>query len=227
MWKSTSWRFWKCCSFLVLKVLNQSYWLSKFGENWRKKSMERRRCKNKTRPQYWVLSSETNSTAFSHGGDDMLFVSELKTQNCGRVIFFNASYFRGRTSFFGLVHLWRPITPVQNLTRPISSTFSETSGREVSHGPNPDIFFFEQISRNERFMKKDFEHFFIAAPKKISNNFDSANIELWRLAHSSFRNLCSTFFKTPVEVSDIFKIVGPSPLRSWMIQDRGRQNWCF
>ena len=68
--------------------------------------------------------------------------------------FFDASYFRWRTSFFGLVHLWRPITPVQNLTRPISSTFSETSGREVSHGPSPDIFFFEQISRNEHFWKK-------------------------------------------------------------------------
>ena len=30
-----------------------------------------------------------------------------------------------------------------------------------------------------------------------------------------------------MEVSDIFKIVGPSPLRSWMIQDRVRQNECF
>ena len=49
---------------------------------------------------------------------------------------------------------WQPITPVQNLTRLISSTFSENSGREVSHGPILDIFFFEQISRNERFMAK-------------------------------------------------------------------------
>ena len=46
----------------------------------------------------------------------------------------------------------RPITPVQNLTRPISPTFSESSGREVSHGPSLDICFFEQISGNERFM---------------------------------------------------------------------------
>ena len=36
----------------------------------------------------------------------------------------------------------------------ISPTFSENSGREVSHGPILDIFFFEQISRNERFMAK-------------------------------------------------------------------------
>ena len=33
-------------------------------------------------------------------------------------------------------------------------TETETSGREVSHGPILEIFFFEQISRNERFMKK-------------------------------------------------------------------------
>ena len=35
MWKLTSWGFWKCGSFQELVVLNQSYWLSKSGENWR------------------------------------------------------------------------------------------------------------------------------------------------------------------------------------------------
>ena len=64
----------------------------------------------------------------------------LKLKIVAVLFFFNASYFRGRTSFFGLVHLWRPVTPVQNLTRPISSTFSELPGREVSHGPILDIF---------------------------------------------------------------------------------------
>ena len=68
--------------------------------------------------------------------------------------------------------------------------------------------------------KSIFSIFFVSAPRKISNNFESDNIEVWRLAHSSFRNLCSTFFKTPVEVSDIFKIVGPSRLWSQVIQDR-------
>ena len=29
-------------------------------------------------------------------------------------LFFNTAYFRGRTSFFRLIHLWRPITPVKN-----------------------------------------------------------------------------------------------------------------
>ena len=144
------------------------------------------------------------------------------------LFFFNAWYFRWRTSFFGLIHLWRPITPVKNMTRPISPTFSESSGRQLSHGPSLDIGFFEQILRNERFLKKNrFLHFFIAAPKKNSSGRQSDNFEDWRLAHISFRSLCSTFFKTLVEVNDTSKIVGLSPLRSWMIQNRCRQNWCF
>ena len=182
----------------------------------------------KTRPQYRFLGPETNSQVFKHGWDDVLFVSDLKTQNCGRVFFFDTAYFRWRISFFRLIHLWRPITPVKNVTRPISPTFSESSGRQLSHGPSLDIGFFEQILRNERFMKKIvFLHFFIAAPQKNSSGRQSDNFEDWRLPHSSFRSLCSTFFKTLVEVNDTSKIVGLSPLRSWMIQDRVPQNWCF
>ena len=142
--------------------------------------------------------------------------------------FFDTAYFRGRISFFRLIHLWRPITPVKNVTRPISPTFSESSGRQLSHGPSLDIGFFEQILRNERFMKKMFFlRFFVSPPKKNSSGRQSDNFEDWRLAHISFRSLCSTFFKTLVEVNDTSKIVGLSPLRSWMIQDRVPQNWCF
>ena len=143
-------------------------------------------------------------------------------------LFFNTAYFRGRTSFFRLIHLWRPITPVKNVTRPISPTFSESSGRQLSHEPSLDIGFFEQILRNERFMKKNrFFAFFHCRTKKNSSGRQSDNFEDWRLAHISFRSLCSTFFKTLVEVNDTSKIVGLSPLRSWMIQNRCRQNWCF
>ena len=41
--------------------------------------------------------------------------------------------------------------------------------------------------------KSRFLAFFHCRTEKNSNNFDSANIEVWRLAHSSFWNLCSTF----------------------------------
>ena len=67
----------------------------------------------------------------------------------------------------------------------------------------------------------------MTTPKKNSENFDSDNIEVWWLAHSSFRNWCSTFFKTHVGNSDTFKILGSSPLQSQLIQDHDRQNECF
>ena len=49
---------------------------------------------------------------------------------------------------------WRGGVKKNNTATIMSFELSETSGREVSHGPSLDIFFFEQISRNERFMKK-------------------------------------------------------------------------
>ena len=100
--------------------------------------------------------------------------------------FFNAAYFRGRTSFFRLIHLWRPITPVKNVTRPISPTFSESSGRQLSHGPSLDIGFFEQILRNERFMKKIvFLHFSLPPPKKIqvASSRTILKIDAFHIAH--------------------------------------------
>ena len=72
------------------------------------------------------------------------------------------------------------------MTRPISPTFSESSGRQLSHGPSLDIGFFEQILRNERFMKKIvFLHFLIAAPKKIkaAANRTILKIDAFHIAH--------------------------------------------
>ena len=125
--------------------------------------------KKKTLILFQFLRSETNSRVFKHGWEDVLFVSKQKIKKCGRVFFFDTSYFRWRTSFFWLIHLWRPITPVKNVTRPISPTFSESSGRQLSHGRSLDIGFFEQILRNERFMKKTrfFAFFHCRPPKKF------------------------------------------------------------
>ena len=100
--------------------------------------------------------------------------------------FFNTAYFRGRTSFFRLIHLWRPITPIKNVTRPISPTFSESSGRQLSHGPSLDIGFFEQILRNERFMKKLFFcNFLCPHPKKIqaAANRTIFKIDAFHISH--------------------------------------------
>ena len=53
MRKLTSWGFRKCCSFLFLKVLNQSYWLSKLAEN------GRLHCTNLENSQMLPISSQS------------------------------------------------------------------------------------------------------------------------------------------------------------------------
>ena len=75
--------------------------------------------------------------------------------------------------------------------------------------------------------KRRFWHFLVILCKKNWSGRQSDNIEGWWLAHSSFQSWCSTFFKTHVEVSDTFKILGPSPVQSWMIQNRDTQKSCF
>ena len=67
----------------------------------------------------------------------------------------------------------------------------------------------------------------MTALKIFSSGRQSDNFEDWRLPHSSFRSLCSKFFKTLVELSDTSKIVGSSPLRSQVIQNHDRKNYCF
>ena len=228
MRKLTSWGFQKCGSFWVLKVLNQSYWLSKSGENWRKNSKERRCHKKKTRQQFSIFRSVTESAWAQYGWFHADSVTELKIENCGRVFFF-----------------WRLVISMTDQFFRTHPSLTAYSSRSKPHTPNklhifgklwtwafawsyPGFFFFEQISRNERFMKKlVFLHFFVAAPKKNSSGRWSDNNEDWRLPYSSFRSWRSKFFKTPVKVRDFFKIVGPSPLRSWIIQDRVRQNERF
>ena len=74
------------------------------------------------------------------------FRTELsKLDEC---FFFNASYFRGQSSFFQLSQLWRAITQSVKLTTPLCYTFSEPSGRQLSHGGTLDICCSSKISIN-------------------------------------------------------------------------------
>ena len=50
------------------------------------------------------------------------------------LFFCDAAYFRGRVKNFRLCWLWAAITPVQKLRTPITHTFLESSGRQLSHG---------------------------------------------------------------------------------------------
>ena len=88
MSKSMPRAFRKCGTFRYKKVLNQSYWLSKSGQIWRKKFSEWRRHKKKTRLQYCTEGRHMNRIGFSHGKFDILFISGLKTAYWSRVFFF-------------------------------------------------------------------------------------------------------------------------------------------
>ena len=95
-------------------------------------------------------------------------MTELKIENCGRVFF-----------------LWRLVISMTDQFFRTHPSLTAYSSRSKPHTPNklhifgklwtwafawsyPGFFFFEQISRNERFMKKlVFLHFFVSAPKKI------------------------------------------------------------
>ena len=89
MWKLTSRAFRKCGTYWAYQVLNGSYCWSKSNNCEFLASLAKIRgvTKKKTRPQYRFLWPETNSLVFKHGWQDVLFVSDLKNDYCGRVFF--------------------------------------------------------------------------------------------------------------------------------------------
>merc|ERR1711894_87902 len=89
-------------------------------------------------------------------------------------------------------------------------------------------FSHQKISRRRVCSKKcRFLQFFLSTPKKISSGCQSDNFDPRRPAHGSSESLCSILSEGHVEKVLIFKIVGASPLRSQVIQNRVHQNSCF
>ena len=228
MWKSTSSAFQKCGTFCVYDFLKGSYWLSKFSNI------------------SIFLPSITDVTKKSHAlkiffffkillrGSSKLYLETSlrrisKKKFFERVTFFLTSLiFRDKHTFAALCWLWAAITPVKKIVRPKSTTFSETSGRELSHGPILEKFSHQKISRRRVFSKKRrFLEFFVSAPKKFSNCCQSDNFDRRRSAHGSSERSWPVFFEAPARKFIIFKIVGASPLQSQVIQNRVRQNSCF
>ena len=78
------------------------------------------------------------------------------------------------------------------------------------------------LAKKRRFLK-----FFVSASKKISSGCQSDNFDPRRSAYGSSESLCPKFSEAHVEKVLIFKIVGASPLRSQVIQNRVRQISCF
>ena len=137
MWKLTSQGFRKCGTFWACELSNGSYCCSKSAEGSKSGCVPvNRQCKKKKRPQFWFFRSETNSTAFQLCEEAVLFVSELKKIKLWPCLFFvTLPIFGDAHTFAALCWLWATITPVRKLARPKSTTFSESLGRELSHGP--------------------------------------------------------------------------------------------
>ena len=148
MWKGMARAFQKCVTYGGGVVLIHSYRPSKSVQISINFSVDRRCQKKITLVQFWDLRSETNRSSAQWGCLQLLFVSEPNFQNWMSVIFFDTSYFRGQSSFSQLSQLWRDIAQSVKLTTPLCYTFSEPSGRQLSHGGTLDICCSSKISIN-------------------------------------------------------------------------------
>ena len=86
--KLTSRAFRKCGGLVCYNFLTPSYCCPKSGQISRIILAKLRCQKKKTRLQFSISSLHMNRTWVSHGTFQVLFISEVKTQNCGRGIFF-------------------------------------------------------------------------------------------------------------------------------------------
>ena len=75
-------------TFRLWRCLNPSYCCPKSGQISRIFLAKLRCQKKKTRLQFSISSLHMNRTWVSHGTFQVLFISEVKTQNCSRVFFF-------------------------------------------------------------------------------------------------------------------------------------------
>ena len=149
-----------------------------------------------------------------------MIVSEPNSHYCGRVFF-----------------LWRRL--FSGTSRKLQTLLTLSSNNSRSKTPTPDkshifgivrtsafswcypyrVYDIRMLSNCGKYKKIHFLCFWVSVRKKNSSGRWSDNNEDWRLPYSSFRSWRSKFFKTPVKVRDFFKIVGTSPLRSWIIQN--------
>ena len=84
------------------------------------------------------------------------------------------------------------------------------------------------MSRRRGFSKKRrFCRFFVTTSKKFSTGCHSDNFDPRTSAYGPYESLCPKFSETHAGKVSISKIVGARPLRSQLIQNRGRPKRCF
>ena len=152
MWKLTFWGFWKCSSFWMWKFLKGSHWPPKFIQfsiffNSKMRCQKKRHGHN-----FWISESALNLC----GKVGFPIADSMRPWNPKNVAvsFFDTVYFWWRTQNLKVCWLWAAITSVKKLPRPKTTTFSESSGRELSHAPIREKFSLTKMMRRREFNQK-------------------------------------------------------------------------
>ena len=188
MRKLRSWAFRKCRTFWVWESPKGSYCCSKSTDFEILGPLAKLRgVTKKSHGHNFDFLGLKRIAKVTHMVDQTCYSFQTRKLKIVAVSFFLTSLiFRDKHTFAALCWLWAAITPVKKIVRPKSTTFSETSGRELSHGPILEKFSHQKISRRRVFSKnRRFLQFFMSAPKKFSNCCQSDNFDPRRSAHGS------------------------------------------
>ena len=142
--------------------------------------------------------------------------------------FCDAAYFRWRVQNFRLCWLWAAITPVQKLRTPISHTFLESSGRQLSHGAthigSTTSECWVIVGNTKKYI---FLRFWVSVRKKNSSGRRSDNIDASGLPNSSSESWRPEDSEN-VGVFEIWRFwTGVMVAQSQVIKKSVHKNWCF
>ena len=142
--------------------------------------------------------------------------------------FCDAAYFRGRVENCRLCWLWAAITPVQKLRPPISHTFLESSGRQLSHGAthigSTTSECWVIVGNTKKYI---FLCFWVSVRKKNSSGRRSDNIDASGLPNSSSESWRPEDSENVV-VFEIWRFwTGVMAAQSQVIKKSVHLNWCF
>ena len=151
--KLTSWGFRKCGSFCPGEFLKRSYWLSK-SSNFSIFFESKMRCQKKDTATILIFRACHGISVGPNMWGPRWFSGDSEKSKLWPCLFFLTPPNFGDTSTFAdMIWLWPAITPVKKLARPKSTTFSESSGSQLSHGPILEKFPHQKISMRMVFSK--------------------------------------------------------------------------
>ena len=142
--------------------------------------------------------------------------------------FLTSTYFWWRTQNFRLRWLCPAITRVQNIGAWKTITFSDSSGRQLSHGtPHVGSTRSECPVNVGKTKKYHFLGFWASWGWKQVGGWRSDNLEATAPAHSSFWLIFPKFLRDSVENDHNLKVLGLTPRQSWKNQNCVRKRTWF